>query len=712
MSSPGWSSIVAVGLLPRRAGPRVDRTTAQQLLESERTVAAALAVRAIAEGWDTGRLRGPAAEELPREREVLGLLGVAQGLAPERVQEASETLTEVLARARAHEDAVEALRPLDELCEEFALSNLARMVLMLTAAPQLWGEIAQLYAIVTGNPARAIVDEHVLRQLLGPRVNPHDLASELTPQAPLRRFGLVAAAADAPPPFAGLQAHPLVLARLRGEPLDADPAGELEVVLPGRALAELRLPAAITTALQDAVARTPAQPFRIAVRGRDGSGRRALLAGLAGLASRRLAIVHLGRIGAAARASMQDITRALERCALAGWIPCIDGVDGLDGEDHASKERLRAVLAAFPGPLAVRLGRDAYPPLDPGYLRIDLPDLAEGERLDVWSDELAAGGITSGGDSLAPLAARWRIGAGTIHRVVGRLAELPQPVVSAQVDQAVAQHLEGAFGDVAEKIRHLPALADMVLPQDIVDSVKEFLARLRYQRRVFDDWGMHRVATTGRGISALFQGPPGTGKTMLAGALARELGIELYRVDLSKVMSKWIGETERNLGNVFSAAEQSQAVILFDEADSLFSKRTEVKSSNDRFANLEVNYLLQRLDSFLGIAILTTNLGTAIDSAFKRRLTFRIQFPVPDEEQREQLWRVHLPATVPLADDLDLEDLARKYPLTGGSVRNCALRAAFLAASDDVPVAQEHLLRAIRLEYRAAGKLSESGPLE
>jgi len=248
--------------------------------------------------------------------------------------------------------------------------------------------------------------------------------------------------------------------------------------------------------------------------------------------------------------------------------------------------------------------------------------------------------------------------------------------------------------------------------EDIADRGKESLARLRYQRRVFDDWGMHRVATTGRGISALFQGPPGTGKTMLAGALARELGIEMYRVDLSKVMSKWIGETERNLGNVFSAAEQSQAVILFDEADSLFSKRTEVKSSNDRFANLEVNYLLQRLDSFLGIAILTTNLGTAIDSAFKRRLTFRIQFPVPDEEQREQLWRVHLPATVPLADDLDLEDLARKFPLTGGSVRNCALRAAFLPAADAVPAAQEHLLRAIRLEYRAAGKLSESGTLE
>ncbi len=252
----------------------------------------------------------------------------------------------------------------------------------------------------------------------------------------------------------------------------------------------------------------------------------------------------------------------------------------------------------------------------------------------------------------------------------------------------------------------------MVLPNDILDSLKEFLSRMRLHRTVFEDWGMTRVASTGRGIAALFSGPPGTGKTMVAGALARELGIELYRVDLSRVMSKWIGETEKNLGAVFSAAEEGQAIILFDEADSLFTKRTEVKSSNDRFANLEINYLLQRLDSFIGIAILTTNLSTAIDSAFKRRLAFRIAFPIPDEEQREQLWRAHLPSTLPTRGDLDLGDLARKYPLTGGSVRNCVMRAAFLAAAEKTALGQDHLLRAVRLEYRAAGKLSESGPLE
>jgi SpoVK/Ycf46/Vps4 family AAA+-type ATPase len=703
-----WPPLPAV-LMPRRPGERCDRREALALLESERTVAAALAVRAIAEGWDNGRL-GNGPEQLPREREVLGLLGVAQGLAAQRVSEASESLTDVLNRAREVEAAVTAIRPLDELVEEFALSKLARTLLSLVAAPAMWGEIAQLYAIVADEPRRA-VDEHLLRQLLGPRADPHAIAHELDPQRPLRRFGLLQMA-TAPRPFAGLLPHPLVLARLRAEVLAEDPERELDLVTRAKPVAELRLPPSVVEVLQTELAHPPARPFRIVVRGREGSGRRALLAALARLAARDLAIVHADRLGDQLQPSPHHLRRALERCTIAGWIPCIDGVDAIAQQDGALAVQLRQVLAEFPGPLAVRLDRDARPPLEAGYLQIDLPELTETERFEIWRDELAAHGVADETTGLAPLAARWRIGAGTLHRVTTHLAERGRKATSADVNLAVSQHLEQRLGDVAEKIRVLPRLDDMVLPVDILDSVKEFLARLRFQRQVFEDWGMTRVATTARGITALFQGPPGTGKTMIAGALARELGIDLYRVDLSKVMSKWIGETERNLANVFSAAEQSQAILLFDEADSLFSKRTEVKSSNDRFANLEVNYLLQRLDSFLGIAILTTNLGTAIDNAFKRRLTFRIQFPVPDEEQREQLWRVHLPPSLPRDGELELADLARKYPLTGGSVRNCVLRATFLAAAENVALSHDHLMRAIRLEYRAYGKLSESGTLE
>jgi SpoVK/Ycf46/Vps4 family AAA+-type ATPase len=223
---------------------------------------------------------------------------------------------------------------------------------------------------------------------------------------------------------------------------------------------------------------------------------------------------------------------------------------------------------------------------------------------------------------------------------------------------------------------------------------------------------MGEALSTSRGITALLQGPPGTGKTLVAGVIARELGLDLYQVDLSKVMSKWIGETERNLATIFDAAEDGQAILLFDEADSLFAKRTEVRSSNDRYANLEVNYLLQRLDSFEGIAILTTNFGTSIDAAFKRRMSFRLSFPFPDEETREQLWRVHLPPQLPIEGELALDRLARKYQIAGGYIRNACLRAAFLAAQDETSLDQSHLDRAVRLEYAELGKLSSSGALD
>jgi SpoVK/Ycf46/Vps4 family AAA+-type ATPase len=244
------------------------------------------------------------------------------------------------------------------------------------------------------------------------------------------------------------------------------------------------------------------------------------------------------------------------------------------------------------------------------------------------------------------------------------------------------------------------------------DSVRELIGRARHQRTVFEDWGYDRRITSARGLTALFYGPPGTGKTLVAGLIARELGLELWRIDLARVMSKWLGETEKNLAEVFDAAEEGQVMLLFDEADSLFAKRTEVKSSNDRYANLEVNYLLQRLDSFEGVAVLTTNLEGSVDSAFKRRLSMRLYFPFPDEELRAELWAAHVPPEVPCAGDLDFADLARRFPLSGGYIRNSALRAAFLAAQEQRPLAQDHLVRAVQLEYRELGKIATTGRME
>ena len=265
---------------------------------------------------------------------------------------------------------------------------------------------------------------------------------------------------------------------------------------------------------------------------------------------------------------------------------------------------------------------------------------------------------------------------------------------------------------VATRITRVASWEDVALPEEMLDSLREFIGRARHRRIVFENWGYEAKMSTARGLTALFYGPPGTGKTMVAGVIATELGLDLYRVDLARVVSKWLGETEKNLAEVFDAAEDGQVLILFDEADSLFAKRTDVKTSNDRYANLEVNYLLQRLDTFEGVAVLTSNLDGAIDPAFKRRLSLRLQFPFPDEDMRVRLWAAHVTPQTPTEGQFDFADLARRFPMSGGYIRNAAIRAAFLAAHEGRSLSQDYLMRAIQLEYREMGKLSTSTRIE
>ena len=703
------NSLLPQPLAPRNPMPRATPRDAQLLLERYRVLAMAMATRTIAVAWDTGQFGKPSA--LPFEQEILGLIGVGHGHALEQVQEAERGVVQALQDVTSFEaNFADQLLPLDELAIDFGLSPMTKMLLFLIAAPQLWGAVNQLFRIAANDPARGAVDEHLLGQLLGPQVNPHLIAQELMGGATLINSGLVAYDnSDMRRPLAPLHASPLVLARLRGDLLHDDPEHHQLARAPAPPLAQFVLAEEAATAIA-AWANEPLYT-RLVLRGRTASGRTALAEALAAAAHRRMEFIDLPTLASAPDTLLTETARALQRCRVAGWVPCITGFEGLASTDRERRHLLGNLLNDYDGPLILRLEPEEQPLLAPGYRLVDLLPLTATQRQTMWRDELASVGLPTTG--YAEFAARWRIGPGTIHRVVASCAGAPPfgRDVAALVDRSVNQHLQNRLGDVAERIVHLPRLSDMVLPSDVLDSLKEFIARNRLGQKVYEQWGMDQVATTGRGLTALFQGAPGTGKTMVAGALARELGLDLYRVDLSRILSKWIGETERNLANVFAAAEDGHAIILFDEADSLFTKRTEVKTSNDRHANLEVNYLLQRLDSFIGIAILTTNFGTSIDPAFKRRLSFRLTFPVPDEEIREQLWRKHLPPSLPTGR-LDLGDLARKYHFAGGAVRNCVLRAAFLAAAEDAVLSQEHLLRAIRLEYRSVGKISEGGPLE
>lgn len=248
-------------------------------------------------------------------------------------------------------------------------------------------------------------------------------------------------------------------------------------------------------------------------------------------------------------------------------------------------------------------------------------------------------------------------------------------------------------------------LKDIVLSDDIRKTLNEILSYARYSEMVMEDWGFSKYNSSGAGLSVLLSGVPGTGKTLTALVLAHELRRALYVVDLSRVVDKYIGETEKKLSVIFDEAERSQAMLLFDEADSLFAKRTDVKSSNDRYANLEVNYLLQRLEAYRGVSILTTNFGGGLDEALARRIQFKVNFPMPDVNQRAELWKRLIPPRAPRTDDLDLLGIAGDFEMSGGHIKNAIFRACILAASTGEPLNNELLWDAAVHEYRSMGHI-------
>jgi hypothetical protein len=285
-------------------------------------------------------------------------------------------------------------------------------------------------------------------------------------------------------------------------------------------------------------------------------------------------------------------------------------------------------------------------------------------------------------------------GRATINFDVGRPRWQSPQVLAATGLRAGAS---SSMDELAQHIEPLATWADLVLPEAQRGTLRQIAIHVRQMRVVYGDWGFAGKSARGLGISALFSGASGTGKTMAAEVLANELTLDLYRIDLSAVVSKYIGETEKNLRRLFDAAEETGAILLFDEADALFGKRSEVKDSHDRYANIEVSYLLQRMEAYRGLAILTTNFRAALDPAFLRRIRFVVNFPFPDAAQRAEIWRGVFPSQTPVAG-IDLARLTQ-LNVAGGNIRNIAMNAAFLAADAGEPVAMPHLLAAARGEY-------------
>ncbi|MFT7580462.1 MAG: SpoVK/Ycf46/Vps4 family AAA+-type ATPase, partial [Myxococcota bacterium] len=333
-------------------------------------------------------------------------------------------------------------------------------------------------------------------------------------------------------------------------------------------------------------------------------------------------------------------------------------------------------------------------------------------REQLWELHLPPGAPVSGDIDVPALATAYNFAGGTIKNAVlmainKALARDPeQPKLDMALLEAAANaQLRYRLEDFTRVTVTPLTLKDVVLPEEQRESVAEVLAACRSRTRILNEWGFGKRLVTGKGIVILFDGPPGTGKTLTAEILANELGKSLYRVDVPSVVSKYIGETEKHLVEIFDRARASRSMLLFDEADSLFGRRVEARSSTDRYANMEVNLLLQEIERFEGIIMLTTNLFGGLDDAVRRRISYRVTFPEPDVDARRLIWRSLLPSEAPLDDDVDLQLLARTFDISGGLIKNAVLRGAHRAMDDGTAISMRHLLEAGREECRSAGKV-------
>ena len=541
-------------------------------------------------------------------------------------------------------------------------------------------------------------------------VAPAALLRATAPGAPLRRGRMIAVDGDGL--AATLELTHGALAWLLGDDTLQPPlAGLLEMISPEADLG-VTLPAP-TLAEIDALLPRVGADIAVVLRGPRGSGRRAAAHRIARSLNRPLIVIPVPLIVATEeRLRVSLLGHALAATRLRGAVPLLVEADALyDERGELSTEHTEAITA-FPGlVIASTSGRSGHLELRRPALVVPMPrtDLPDRER--AWKAALAPHAATT---EPTELAARYVIGPGAVADVVAEATRYARAAGTAVdmlgLEAAVGRRLSVRLGTYGNVVHRKARFTELVLPDDVVDTLHDMIAMVRERAQILERWGYQRHLGISRGVSALFSGEPGTGKTMAASVVASTLGLELVRIDLSAVVSKYVGETEKNLAKIFDEAQDAHAMLLFDEADSLFGKRTELKTAQDRFANLEVNYILQRMETFDGVSVLTTNAEAAIDPALQRRLNFRIRFPEPEVDERAKLWRQLLPPQAELHDRVDFTALAERFDMTGGYIKNAVVRAAVIAARAGRAMAAEDLWTGAHHEYVEMGKVMPQLP--
>lgn len=487
-------------------------------------------------------------------------------------------------------------------------------------------------------------------------------------------------------------------------------------------------------ASQHPISNTQYQRPVVVFYGPDQASQQATARLLATHMGRPLLTVDLAAVTGDGLSPLRALRLALRDARLTGAVPYLTGWDAclVDG---ASPPNLLAELCAY-SDLAIVAGCAAWQARgierDRHLLWLEFPIPDYPQRRALWLHFLriseSANQRIGDGDTLdlsleqgrewdvAALAGQFLLTAGQIRDAVASAKDMAaQRGDSLQIQDlftAARAHSNPRLAGLARKIVPRYGWQDIVLPEDQLALLKEIVATVRGRPVVLDEWGVGQKLASSAGVTVLFSGPPGTGKTMAAEVIADELGLDLYKIDLSTVVSKYIGETEKNLEKIFGEAQSSNAILFFDEADAIFGKRSEVKDAHDRYANIEISYLLQRMEMYDGVTILATNLRANLDEAFTRRLQFAVDFPFPDEKYRLRIWQTLFPPDVPREPELDFPLLARRFKLAGGNIRNIIVSAAFLAAADGREVTMAHLLHGTRRELQKMGRLVGEEDLE
>ncbi len=615
---------------------------------------------------------------------------------------------------------------LETLCVNFGLSPFERDLLLCCAGLELDSAFAPLYAALQGDPQRAYPTFSLALAVL-----PEAHWSALTPQAPLRRWRLLEIGAANALTASSLRIDERVLHYLAGiQQLDDRLVGLVDRVEPDARL----VPSHGQLAEQIANMWAKSTSFMalpvIQLCGPENAAKHVIAAAACAQLGLSLYMIAAQALPSDPR-ELEALMRFWEREATLSKAALLLDCDEQTLTDAARAQAVARLIEGVGGILIIT-GRERRPVQRRPIVSWDVvkPNAAE-QRL-LWQQALGPAAPALNGQ-VETLVAQFSLNAPTIYAAVATVSDqldrgqwgsgqwhseqsdseassafrTPHSALHTPLWEACRVQARPRLDDLAQRISAQTEWADLVLPETQLQILREVAMHVRQRVTVYEQWGFAAKSGRGLGISALFAGSSGTGKTLAAEVLANTLQLDLYRIDLSQVVSKYIGETEKNLRRVFDAAEEGGAVLLFDEADALFGKRSEVKDSHDRYANIEVSYLLQRMEAYRGLAILTTNMKNALDTAFLRRIRFIVNFPFPDTAQRAEIWGRIFPTATPTVG-LDLARLAR-LNVAGGNIRNIALNGAFLAAEAGEPVRMAHLLRAAQLEYTKLEKsLTES----